>query len=85
MVGVLDEERVRDRSLLGSATNQPILYHVIILDIIEIDVSLLVEQDVGIAVYYFSPFVFLELDYELVVEFVPIILIFGKTGVVPAI
>ena len=79
------EQRALDCSLLLYPTDQSILYHVIILDVVKIDVPFLVEENVRIAINYFSLFVFLKLYYEFIVELVPIILILCQTGVVTSI
>lgn len=73
------------RSLLLYPIDQSILDHIVILNIIEINVAFLIKQNVGIAIYYFSVFVLLELNYKFVIEFVPVALVLSKTCVMAAI
>ena len=65
--------------------NQAILDHIVILDVVKVDVPLLIKENVGIGVYDFALIVLLQLNDKLVVEFIPGVLVARQRGVVTAV
>ena len=70
---------------LLQSINQLILDRVIVLDVVEVNIALLVEKNIRVAVDYFSLVVFLQLDHELVIELVPSAFVARQGGVVPTV